>query len=358
MSYYHYLYNFILYPFNIFIIYTIIYIYYCNSNIRNFLNDKFSIFKKIFNSDSNLTPNNIKEKSKYNIVNKSSNTEGNKSNNTKSNSSSNNEGISSNNTKLENILKRRIGKLKDTNRTIFIVLIIVISLGYIIINYIKLFGMNKRNVSDNLKCIYNPEKENKYRKILKEQGENDDKINQEIRNKEEECNNLLKNQYSDKDACHECISHSDNNKNYICELTEIDNPNVSIKGDIKDSGDYDKFQEKCKTYPHKKALIDENKNKSRVLYFYNNFDIFIILIATITLLIQNKDRIILLIVILSIVFCIIGAFLFFIIYKTKNDDDYNDNLIFNIILFVILGIISISNTIFIIFLDKDLKNKS
>lgn len=329
MSYYHYLYNFILYPFNIFIIYTIIYIYYCNSNIRNFLNDKFSIFKKIFNSDSNLTLNKIKEKNKYNIGNKSSNE------------------------KRQIILNRRIGKLKDTNSTIFIVLIIVISLGYIIINYIKLFGMNKRNVSENLKCIYNPEKENKYRKILKEQGENDDKINQEIRNKEEECNNLLKNQYSDKDACHECISHSDNDKNYICELTEIDNPNVSIKGDIKDSGNHDKFQDKCKTYPDKKALIDENKNKSRVLYFYNNFDIFIILIATITLLIQNKDKIRRLIVILSTVFCIIGAFLFFIIYKTKSDDDYKDNLIFNIILFVILFLISISNTIFINFLDKN-----
>lgn len=329
MSYYHYLYNFILYPFNIFIIYTIIYIYYCNSNIQDFLNDKFSILKKIFNSDSNLTPNKITEKNNYNIGNKSSNE------------------------KRQIILNRRIGKLKDTNSKIFIVLIIVISLGYIIVNYIKLFGMNKRNVSENLKCIYNPEKENKYRKILKEQGENDDKINQEIRNKEEECNNLLKNQYSDKDACHECISHSDNNKNYICELTEIDNPNVSIKGDIKDSGNYDKFQEKCKTYPDKKALIDENKNKSRVLYFYNNFDIFIILIATITLLIQNKDKIRRLIVILSTVFCIIGAFLFFIIYKTKSDDDYKDNLIFNIILFVILGIISISNTIFINFLDKN-----
>lgn len=337
MSYYHYLYNFILYPFNIFIIYTIIYIYYCNSNIRNFLNDKFSIFKKIFNSDSNLTLNKITEKNKYNIGNKSNNNKGNKSRNEK----------------RQIILNRRIGKLKDTNSTIFIVLIIVISLGYIIINYIKLFGMNKRNVSENLKCIYNPEKENKYRKILKEQGENDDKINQEIRNKEEECNNLLKNQYSDKDACHECISHSDNDKNYICELTEIDNPNVSIKGDIKDSGNYDKFQDKCKTYPDKKALIDENKNKSRVLYFYNNFDIFIILIATITLLIQNKDKIRRLIVILSTVFCIIGAFLFFIIYKTKSDDDYKDNLIFNIILFVILGIISISNTIFINFLNKN-----
>ena len=329
MSYYHYLYNFILYPFNIFIIYTIIYIYYCNSNIRNFLNDKFSIFKKIFNSDSNLTLNKITEKNQYNIGNKSKPAE------------------------REKILKRRIGKLKDTNSKIFILLIIVISLGYIILNYIKLFGMNKRNVSDNLKCIYNPEKENKYRKILKEQGENDDKINQEIRNKEEECNNLLKNQYSDKDACHECISHSDNDKNYICELTEIDNPNVSIKGDIKDSGNYDKFQDKCKTYPDKKALIDENKNKSRVLYFYNNFDIFIILIATITLLIQNKFGKLPLYVTLFIVFCIIGAFLFFIINKTNNDDDYKDNLIFNIILFVILGIISISNIKFINFLDKD-----